>query len=104
MEVVMELINHGANINAEDNEGISPFMLAVKFNYPKLVSYLWDRGAKTDAKDFKLKTALHHAVESKNFDMVKFLVEICKKLIHAKDVKSHTPVHYAVRDDNVQVL
>ena len=103
-EVVTELLDHGANINAEDNEGISPFLLAIELNYPELAYFLWERGAKIDAKDFKLKTALHHAVERKNLDMVKSLTEICKKLIHAEDVMSHTPVHYAARDDSIKVL
>lgn len=103
MEVVAELLDNGATINAEDDEGITPFVLAVKFNYPKLAHFLWEKGASVSAKDFKLKTSLHHAVEKKHLDMVKFLVDICKKSIHAKDISSHTPVHYAARDDSVKV-
>jgi len=104
MEVVTVLLDSGADIDAEDDEGITPFVLSVKLNYLKMARYLWEKGAKVAVKDFKLKTALHHAVEKKNLNMVKFVVEICKKLVHAKDVTCHTPVHYAARGDSLEIL
>ena len=103
MEVVTLLLDSGADIDAEDDEGITPFVLSVKLNYLKISRYLLEKGAKVAVKDFKLKTALHHAVEKKNLNMVKFVVEICKKLVHAKDVTCHTPVHYAARGDSHEV-
>ena len=103
VEVVTVLLDSGADIDPEDDEGITPFVLSVKLNYLKMARYLWEKGAKVAVKDFKLKTALHHAVERKNLNIVKFIVEISKKSVHAKDISCHTPVHYAAREDSLEV-
>ena len=103
LTVVAELLDAGAEIDSQDNEGLTPFLLAAKYNHLEIVHLLWDKGARVAAKDLKLKTALHHAVEKENVSVVQFLLDVCKKLIHAKDVASHTPVHYAARDDHIKV-
>lgn len=101
--VVEELLERGADIEALERDGYSPFILAVKYDHASIANLLWEKGARVTAKDLKLKTALHHAVEKESLVLTKFLLEICKKLMHAKDIASHTPVHYAARDNNIKV-
>ena len=62
-----------------------------------------DKGADVASRDIRLKTGLHYAVDSGNYELVSVLVEKRKALIRAKDENNQTPLHYAARFGHFKV-
>ncbi|KAG1664676.1 Kinase D-interacting substrate [Nymphon striatum] len=58
LEIVKELINHGADVNAEDNDNWTALLIAAKEGHNKVVSLLLERGAEIEHKDMNGWTAL----------------------------------------------
>lgn len=48
---VQELIEHGADVNAQGDLGYTPLHLAITYGSPKLVEILLNAGARTDIAD-----------------------------------------------------
>ena len=74
-EVISILIDCNADINAEDDEGLSPVHRAVRQGNVDRVRMLWNRGAKCDWKDKGMRTPLHSAAYEGHLSIVRFLVE-----------------------------
>jgi ankyrin repeat protein len=51
VEIVIEILNRGGNIEQEDTSGLRPLHYAAMCNHTDLVKVLLSRGAKADAKD-----------------------------------------------------
>ena len=52
------------NIDAENEDGYTPLLLAAKFKNFRVFVKLWEQGAARDAEDAKKKNALHLAIEA----------------------------------------
>lgn len=57
-ELVNLILDRGANIDAQDNDGNTPLMIAVISQQPDMVQLLINRGAATNIQNNKGKTAL----------------------------------------------
>jgi ankyrin repeat protein len=57
IEILDILINHGANIDAQNQQGNTALMIAVRSAQPTIVEYLLKHQAKTDLKNTQQKTA-----------------------------------------------
>lgn len=55
------LLEHGANINAKQNIGVTPLMQAVRSRNLALVKFLLDKNADINVADDNGDTALHYA-------------------------------------------
>ena len=66
------LLSHGANINAKDNEGLTPLHYSV-FNYG-MVKLLVDKGAEINTKDTEGVTPLMDAVGWGSYEIVNYLI------------------------------
>ena len=55
VDVIKYLIEHGADINMQDNAGCTALMRASYSGYVDLVLYLLDQGADKSIKDFQGK-------------------------------------------------
>ncbi len=76
--MVRLLLQNGANINAQDDEGntyLMQIILSTRYNRQDACRLLLDSGAKTDIKNKDGKTALRLAREQKIDDVVKLLEE-----------------------------
>lgn len=71
--ILEKLIAAKADINAADEKGITPLMLAVQFQQAETVALLLKSGAKKDSKDKAGKTAFEYATESGNDNLIKLL-------------------------------
>ncbi|KAG6949835.1 hypothetical protein JG688_00014470 [Phytophthora aleatoria] len=76
-------LRHGADTEIRDAQGLTPLLLAVRYNQLEVVQVLLQHGARTDASaplgtDFdygdELGTCLHVATESGHVQILKFLV------------------------------
>jgi len=60
---LIHLINNGANMEAEDDNGITPILLASRHKNLEYIKFLVDIGANFQKKDKKGNNCLHHAVQ-----------------------------------------
>ena len=72
---VQQLLDKGANIEAQSDYGRTALMYAATNGYPEVVKLLLEKGAKTETKDGDDKTALNLATEMGNTEVVKLLQE-----------------------------
>lgn len=71
-ETVKKMIEFGSDIN-ETSNGLTPLMIAARYNRVEIVQLLVKNGAKINQKDAKGKTALKHAELSNAKETVEFL-------------------------------
>lgn len=64
LETVKKFIEYGADVN-ETSGGVTPLMLAARFNHVEIVKLLLENGARIETKDEKGYTAIKYAEMSK---------------------------------------
>jgi hypothetical protein len=69
LDVVRQLIEDGAQVDAVDMNDITPLMLAISNNHVDTARYLIDHGANVRAVDWYGRTPLWLAVEMRNVDL-----------------------------------
>ncbi|KAF9537278.1 hypothetical protein EC957_008515 [Mortierella hygrophila] len=72
---VTDLLNQGADINAQDNAQWTPLHEAALAGHTEVVELLLSRGAQPNAKGHGNDTALHDASQNEHEDVVKILLE-----------------------------
>ncbi|KAF9922950.1 hypothetical protein FBU30_006911 [Linnemannia zychae] len=72
---VVDLLNQGADINAQDNAQWTPLHEAALAGHTEVVELLLSRGAQPNAKGHGNDTALHDAAQNEHEDVVKLLLE-----------------------------
>jgi ankyrin repeat protein len=64
LETVKKFIEYGADVN-QSSDGVTPLMLAARFNHVEIVKLLLEKGASIETKDEKGYTAIEYAKMSK---------------------------------------
>jgi ankyrin repeat protein len=77
-ETVKKFVEYGADVNERSN-GLTPLMLAARYNKVDIINYLIEKGAKVRDADEKGYTALKYAQISKADEAV----EVLKKAVSA---------------------
>jgi ankyrin repeat protein len=109
VEVVRVLLEHGANVGAEDNKGRTPLHEAADYRRietnervegyvsgkVELVRVLLEHGANVGAEDSEGRTPLHVAAEHAKVEVVRLLLEHGAN-VGAEDNEGRTPLHKAV--------
>ena len=95
-------------LNAQNNEGFSPLLLAARNGNVCTVEELLKRKSiRIDAVDNLGRNSLHHLIllkeDESNLELLKLFLKN-KTLMKQKDSKGLTPPHYCVIQDNVQAL
>lgn len=85
LSIVRLLVARGANVNAQDREGLTPLMKAIGSYDLNVVKHLLDSGAQIDAYDQRGHTALTHAIMRSQPRMLQMLIEHGART----DVQSH---------------
>lgn len=102
-ELVIELIEKGADMNAEHNDGWTPLMVAAKNGHKEICEFLISKDANVNAKNNKMGTALLYAV-------IEGHIEICKLLIlkgadvNAKNNEGQTALNIAEEKNHLDVI
>lgn len=68
------LINHGCDVNAQNESGKTALMMAAFGGKLDIVKLLRSNGARYDLRDASGLTAIHYAVDSNNPDVVEFML------------------------------
>ena len=77
IEIVRLLIEHGADVIAQDESHVTPLHLASLSWIPEIVGLLLERGACATAKDKRCRTPLHLASSSVSATVVALVLEQC---------------------------
>ncbi len=82
---------------------------AVRFNRADIVKTLLDHGAKYDIVDKMDRSVLYDAIESNYIEIIKILLEhsenaIGVMIVNIKDINGSIPLHYAIKNKNIDVV
>jgi ankyrin repeat protein len=102
-EVVKQLIDKGANIEARTNINETSLHLAAKNNSLDVAELLIDKCANIEAKTEKEETALHLAAKNNNLEIVKLLMEKGAN-IEAKNNENKTAIYLATTFNHVSIV
>ncbi|MEO8235980.1 MAG: ankyrin repeat domain-containing protein [Flavobacterium sp.] len=72
LETIKKFIEYGEDVN-QTSDGMTPLMLAARYNKVEIVKFLLDKGAIIDIKSEKGYTALNYAQMSKAIDVLDLL-------------------------------
>ena len=75
VDLVTELLDHGASLDARDRLGARPLSHAAKSGHLRMVELLLARGAPIDARDLAGATALYFAAEGSHIQISQRLIE-----------------------------
>ncbi|XP_014289694.1 ankyrin repeat domain-containing protein 29-like [Halyomorpha halys] len=104
LQAVKVLVQRGAGINIQDNDGVTALMFAANnSNSNILVTYLLYSGADLSLKSKRGRTALHYAAEGGCSECVLTLLDNGAKL-DRKDIDGFTSLHLAARGGHVGVV
>ncbi len=97
-EVVRALAESGADLNAQNDSGLSALHFAARVFTSSLVRTLLELGAAVDLMSQEGQTPLMYAVAQGHDDMVMALIDAGAD-VNARDAKGKTPLHIAAGND-----
>ncbi len=104
-EVVMLLLQKGADINAKNPHGDTPLHHAVSEGHKEVVKLLLQKGADVTAKNCNGYTPLHFAAHSGYTDIVEMFIEQGADITVKNDIHfNNTALHYAARDGHKKTV
>ncbi len=102
-KAVRELADAGIDVNAKDDEGLSPLHRAVRNGETEVVETLIAAGADVNAKDNDGESPLHRAARSGETEVVETLIAAGAD-VNAKDNYGESPLHRAARNSETKVV
>lgn len=90
MELIGQLIDHGADVNKKNCFGRVPLHTAATYNYDDIVSTLISAGARLEVSDEKGDTPIHAASVNGSKEVVKMLIDNGAS-IHSRGYMDMTP-------------
>lgn len=99
------LHENGAEIDARDQNGQTPFHQAVAAGQTECAKLFLSFGARDSAQDKRLRCCIHLAVEQGREETLDMLLrENGSSLVNVPDHKQRTSLHYAACADNPKVM
>jgi len=99
------LHENGAEIDAIDQNGQTPFHQAVAAGQTDCAKLFISFGARLSAQDKRLRCCIHLAVEQGREETLSMLLsETGSNLVNIPDYKQRTSLHYASRADDLKVF
>jgi ankyrin repeat protein len=100
--VVRVLLEHDADVTAQNEDGSTPLHLASRWGGVKVVHILLKHGADATAQDINRSTPLHQASSAGHVDSARVLLELGVDAT-AQDKNGWTPLHWASYEGHVGV-
>lgn len=95
-QAIKTLLACGADINTQDDDGLTSISYALIQNNSRIVQFLIDNGADINIKNKLGNSPLHHAIIQKNVAYVKFILQYQPDIGQAHGPNNLTPLHLAV--------
>ncbi|KAF3916608.1 Alpha-latrocrustotoxin [Dactylellina cionopaga] len=104
--MVRLLVEKGANLEAKDNNGMTPLLLAAKKGHEGAVKVLVEKGADLEAEGrvYIKMTPLLLAVANNHQSMVRLLVDMGADLEARDDEYNETPLQWATRTKQKEIM
>uniref|UniRef100_A0A336MC35 CSON014921 protein n=1 Tax=Culicoides sonorensis TaxID=179676 RepID=A0A336MC35_CULSO len=103
LSCVKFLVEKGANINAKNWQGHSPFQYACSKGYKDIVEYFLSKGADPNIRDNRNDVPLHRLASMGKSDIMKMLFDSKAKIeVDVQNKEGCTPLHLACEDGEVQ--
>jgi ankyrin repeat protein len=96
-------LEQGADIEAQDDQGMTPLHYAAWNGKLEVAKYLIEKGVNKEAQDESGYTPFHHAAWNGKLEVVKYLVEKGANK-EAQDKFGNTPLHLAVEGEKLEVV
>ena len=98
LKTIKLLLAFGADVNARNLKGITPFLLVCKFGNPEVISnFCFQYGADIHSVCKGKKTALHYCTESGNEGAVEYLLnQGCN--VNTRDILGQSALFYAIKN------
>lgn len=103
LDQVKDLVERGADVRAEDEDGVTPLHRASRWARLDVVEYLIAQGADMEAKNDQGKTPLYGASGSGHLDVVEYLITHGADM-EAKDEYGETPLYEASGSGRLDVV
>ncbi len=100
---VLNLIREGADVNAKDENGRTPLMIAADAGWSSSVNEVIDRGGDPNAQDKEGNTALMSAVKTNRLQIIKKLLESGAN-VTIQNKKGQTVAMEAITPDIIRLL
>jgi hypothetical protein len=98
-EAAFVLINSPSfDINGQIRLGMTPLMYALRRNHRRIVEEILERpNVKTDMVDIMQRSVLHHAMISRDINMIELILGLRTASLLTRDYAGLTPLHEAAR-------
>lgn len=97
LDLILLLLNYGADVNKANGFGLTPLMIAALYNHINIMNELIIHGADVNSTNFYGITALMMACSSGHFHCVNLLLAQPSIIIDAQDkLNENTALHHAL--------
>lgn len=92
------------DLNEQDMYGLTPVQYAVCAGNSKMAELLFEHGSRSDGIDFSERNLLHHAAWGADQDTLELVLNKGNFDLHSIDIFGNTPLHYAARSGNIEII
>jgi len=104
VEAVMEMLNQGVNIHAQDTDGNTALHWAAWFKLDTMAQKLLERGARPDMGNSSGESAVHWAAKSSNVTALGAMTKFDRGVLSQRDCDGFTPFIISAQNDNAPVM
>jgi|GEM_PF-3366218 len=105
IEIIKKIINiNGIDINKIDNDGMTPFSLAVMSQNLEIIKLLSNqKEIDINKADNNGESPIDRAIKYGNIEIVKYLLTSVNLNINQMDKNNQTPIYYSVLGNNIEI-
>jgi len=104
LKQVKRALSHKIDINSCNNLNIAPIHLAFDYAKVDVAKYLIENGADLMIQAYDGHTILSLALLARNIELIDLCIIHAPNLVHVQNYDGYSPLHYAVRSGNSEIV